>query len=111
VKPVDWTPRAKLDSAEVAYWYAQQGDVLLAESFLAELEAAVELISGFPQAGSMLHARVFPDLPTPLRFVRLKRFERYLLYYVDRPGRLDIVRVWDASRGLDALMIPGDDTE
>lgn len=31
-------------------------------------------------------------------------FERYLVYYLDLPDRVDIMRVWCVDRGLVALM-------
>jgi len=31
-------------------------------------------------------------------------FDRYLVYYFDLPSSIQIVRVWDASRGLDDLL-------
>jgi len=31
-------------------------------------------------------------------------FDRYLVYYLDLPSCIQVVRVWDASRGLDDLL-------
>jgi toxin ParE1/3/4 len=108
VKLVEWTPRARQDASDAADWYARQGGLVLADGFLDELEAAVQRIASFPEAGSTLHAHLFPELTGRLRFFRVQRFERYLVYYIDHPERLAVVRIWDASRGLQALMNPGD---
>ena len=104
MKPVEWSPQARLDAAGAALWYAQQGGLALGERFLADLETATDFVSGFPAAGSALHAPLFPDLPVPLRFHPLDRFDRFLLYYVALPGHVEIIRVWNASRGLEPLM-------
>lgn len=104
MKPLLWSPLAERDVADAAYWYANEGGVALGEEFLVRVDACLELIGRFPQTGSSAHAGLFPDLPVPLRFLLLKRFDRYLVYYLDLPGRIVVVRVWNASRGLDALM-------
>ncbi|MEN9477363.1 MAG: hypothetical protein RLZZ300_1504, partial [Pseudomonadota bacterium] len=44
------------------------------------------------------------DLPSPLRFLPLKRFEHHLVYYIELPDYVEVIRVWHASRGLAALM-------
>ena len=76
----------------------------LGEAFLAEMDAAIESVARHPAIGSMRHAEQAPDLPSPLRFVPLKRFEHHLVYYIDLPEHVEVIRVWHASRGLDALM-------
>lgn len=104
MKPLVWSPLAQRDVVDTAYWYAKEGGLALGEEFLARVDACLEQIGLFPQAGSSAHAGLFPDLPAPLRFVLLKRFDRYLVYYLDLPERIVVVRIWNVSRGLDALM-------
>lgn len=104
MKPLVWSPLAERDVVDAAYWYAKEGGLALGEEFLACVDACLERISRFPKAGSSAHAGLFPELPVPLRFRLLKRFDRYLVYYLDLPERTVVVRVWNASRGLDALM-------
>lgn len=79
---------------------------MLGERFIATVDAALLRIAAFPGAGSARHAWVSEELPVPLLFVILPVFDRYLIYYLDLPDRVDILRVWDTSRGLDALMEP-----
>ena len=104
MKPIEWRPRAERDVAEAALWFARQGGLALGERFIATVDAALVRIAAFPGAGSAGHAWVSEELPVPLRFVVLPVFDRYLIYYLEHPDRVDILRVWDASRGLDALM-------
>lgn len=103
MKPVHWHPQAKRDADEAAVWYATQGGMRMELAFIDALQAAENLIAEFPASGSPLHAGVIPDMPVPLRFHVLHRFDRYLLYYLDLPDRVEVIRVWDASRGLEAL--------
>ena len=56
----------------------------------------------------MCHAALIPDLPAPMRFFPMQRFEHYLIYYLDLPDHVEVVRVWNASRGLQALMEDGE---
>ncbi len=45
-----------------------------------------------------------PDLPEPLRFFPVRGFETYLVYYIELPDHVEVLRIWNAARGLDALM-------
>lgn len=107
MKPVEWRTQARRDAAESAYWYARQGGLALGEAFLADVDAALGIIACHPAIGAARHAGHVPGLPAPLRFVPLKRFEHHLVYYLDLPDHVEIVRLWHAARGLAALMADG----
>ncbi|MEK6788013.1 MAG: type II toxin-antitoxin system RelE/ParE family toxin [Pseudomonadota bacterium] len=104
MKALLWRAVAERDAAEAAFWYAKQGGLILGEEFFAEVEAALAHIAAHPGIGAARHANYAPDLPLPLRYLAVKRFERYLIYYVEMPTHVDVVRVWNTARGLDALM-------
>lgn len=104
MKPVEWRPQARDDAANAAHWHAQQGGVPLGEAFLLEVEASLLAIARHPRIGSLRHAECAVELPSPLRFLPLKRFKRYLIYYIDLRERVEVIRIWHTSRGLDALM-------
>ena len=104
MKPVEWRPQARRDTAETAYWYARQGGLSLGEAFLAEVDATLDTIARHPAIGSLRHAEHAAELPSPLRFLPLKRFEHYMVYYLDLPDRIEVIRVWHAARGLGALL-------
>lgn len=104
MKRLHWRPLARQDADDAASWYANQGGLALELAFIDELQAATELIARHPGSGSTRHAVLFPDLSTPLRFSPLKRFERYLIYYLEFPDHLEIVRIWDAARDLPARL-------
>jgi toxin ParE1/3/4 len=44
---------------------------------------------GVPGSGSTRHADLAAQLPVPLRFMLVPGFERYLVYYLDLPDRVD----------------------
>ena len=104
MKPVHWRASARRDLDDAAAWHAQQGGAALEVRFIAAAESTALLVREHPKAGSMRHADEVPDLPARLRFFPVKQFERYLLYYLDLPTRLEVLRVWNSGRGLAALM-------
>lgn len=77
---------------------------MLEVGFIDAVESVVKLIEAHPGAGSTLHADLLPSLPAPLRFYPVRRFDGYLVYYVELPAHVSIVRIWNASRGMEALL-------
>lgn len=104
VKPVEWRVQARRDVEDAATWYVGQGGITLGERFLSHVESTLAHLGEFPGTGSTRHDGIVPGLPAPLRFFPISRFERYLVYYLDRPRYVDVIRIWDASRGLEALL-------
>jgi toxin ParE1/3/4 len=109
MKPVKWRAQARGDTSEAADWYGTNGDKAIELAFVAAVEAAQALIAAHPAVGSIRHADVISNLPAPLRFVRLERFERYLIYYLDLPTHVEVLRIWNTARGLDALATDDND--
>jgi toxin ParE1/3/4 len=103
-RPLHWRAAALEDIEALATYYAREGGAPLGLKFVAALEAAMTLIAEYPDSGSRRHAYLFPDLPTPLRFHPLRRFDSVLVCYLALPRAVEIVRVWNAARGLEALL-------
>ena len=102
-KSVVQRPLADQDIDEIfAYLRRESGEA--AGQFLQGVQTSYELLAAHPRIGSARHAEFCPDLPYPLRFFPLKDFPRILIYYMDRPDAVEVIRVWDAARGLEALM-------
>ena len=103
-------PRADQDIDDLIGWLTAESPQS-AEAFLDALEAAFERLAMFPDSGSIRHAAWVPGLPVPLRFLPVSpaRFPRLLIYYLHFETEIDVIRVWDASRGLDALFENGSD--
>lgn len=102
--PLHWRSAALEDIEALAVYYAGEGGASLGLKFVAALEAAAALIAEYPDGGSRRHTYLFPDLPAPLRFHPLQRFDSVLVYYLSLPRAVEIVRVWNAARGLEALL-------
>lgn len=104
MKPLRLKEQARRDADEAAAWYADRGGLALELAFADALEAAYDLIRRHPAIGATGHAGHVPDLPAPLRFLLLKRFEQHLVYYLDLSDHVEVLRVWHAARGLAALL-------
>lgn len=104
VKPVEWSHQALRDAADSADWYVGQGGLDLGERFLTQVHSTLTRLGQFPAIGSTRHADCISDLPAPLRFFPVAQFERHLVYYLDQPTHVEVIRVWNTARGLDALM-------
>lgn len=102
-KPVRQRPQAGADISAIAdFLHADSPGAAL--RFIDALDAAYVLLCAHPASGSTRHAALLPELPVPLRFHPVQGFERILVYYLDLPDAVEVIRVWHASRGLDALM-------
>jgi toxin ParE1/3/4 len=102
-KPVVLRPAADRDLDEIVAFLHKESRQA-ARCFSDAVGAAIQLIGDHPGIGSTRHAEICHESPRPLRFHPLSRFPRILVYYVDRPEVVEIIRIWDAARGLEALM-------
>ena len=103
-KPLRQRPQAAADIAAIADHLCASAAPDVALRFIDAVENAYRLLSTHPASGSPRHAHVLPELPVPLRFHPVAHFERILIYCLDLPDGVDVIRVWDASRGLEALL-------
>jgi toxin ParE1/3/4 len=106
-KPVVRRRKADDDiESPVAYYQAEAGNET-ARDFLNQLESALRSLSRQPGAGSQRfgHELDIPDL----RQWPLGRFP-YLIFYVEKTNRIEIVRVLHTGRNVPAL-ITLDDTQ
>lgn len=103
MKKVVQRPKADRDIDEI-FAFLRKESPAAAGRFLDAAQAAFELLADQPAIGSPRHAELCPELPHPLRFHPLAGFPRILVYYTDRPEAVEVIRVWDAARGLEALL-------
>ncbi|MGH8040935.1 MAG: type II toxin-antitoxin system RelE/ParE family toxin [Rudaea sp.] len=108
IKPVVQRPQADADIDAIHRWL-RRDSAQAAMKFLDAVQAAYELLAEYPASGSKRHAPYCPELPHPLRFHVLAGFPRILVYYMDRPDAVEVIRVWDAARGLEELMAETED--
>jgi toxin ParE1/3/4 len=99
VKPARIRPRADRDIDDAVGHLLDERSPAAALQFLDEVREALERIARRPGIGSPRYAHVLPGL----RFWRLRRLP-YLLFYVEQPGFLDVLRVFHAARDLPAAL-------
>lgn len=102
-KPLRQRPQAASDIAAIADHLQATAGLAVALRFIDAVEAVYGLLSRHPAAGLPRHAHILPELPAPLRFHPVAGFDRVLIYYIDLHDAVEILRIWDASRGLEAL--------
>jgi toxin ParE1/3/4 len=102
-KPVEQRPSADADTDSIWDWL-QAKSPPAADKFLDAIEHVYALLGEHPAIGSTRHADLFPDMPVPVRFHPVRDFPRILIYYIDRPDIVEIIRVWDAAQGLQELI-------
>lgn len=102
-KPVIQRPAADRDLDEIVSFLCKDSRQVAAR-FVQAVAATAQLLGEHPGIGSTRHAEICHELPKPLRFHPVSGFSRILIYYLEHPGVVEIVRIWDAARGLEALM-------
>jgi toxin ParE1/3/4 len=102
-KPVLQRPCADQDIDEI-FSHLRRKSPPAAVPFLDSVQETHELLGRQPGLGSPRHAGYCPELPHPLRFLPVRRFPRILVYYMERADAIEVIRVWDAARGLETLM-------
>jgi toxin ParE1/3/4 len=101
-KPVVLRPAADRDlDAIVAFLRKDSRQAAL--RFTEAIAATARLLGDHPGVGSTRHAEICHEMTAPLRFHPVPGFERILAYYVERADMVEIIRIWDAARGLEAL--------
>lgn len=109
MKDVHWQPLAERDLKSTGFWYATQGGMALELRFVAAVEKTITTLRHFPEIGSARHKDLLPDLTEPLRFFPVSDFDRHLIYYVDYPSYIKIIRVWHSAQGFQ--LFADDDSE
>lgn len=100
-KPLAFRAPARADVEAAVDWYTREGGEEVAARFVADLEAAYARIGSSPGAGSPHWGDVL-RLPG-LRHRPLKRFP-YLVFFIERAERIEIVRMLHGSRDIPATL-------
>ena len=93
--PIHVRPEADRDLDAAVAFLLHEGANVAALQLLDEFEAALNRIAGRPAIGSPRYARLLQGL----RFWRLRRHP-YLVFYVEQPDYIDVLRVLHAARDI-----------
>jgi toxin ParE1/3/4 len=100
-KPVIPREQANRDVEDIVAYYLSEATEAAALGFIDALEQAYTHISRHPATGSSRYAHEL-NLPG-LRAWQLARYP-HILFYVERPGHIDLWRVLHGQRGVPAWM-------
>jgi toxin ParE1/3/4 len=92
------TPRADRDVEEALAYLLREAGQSPARRFLAGLEETYDLVLAHPEAGR-LYSSDHPAL-SELRVFRVRRFDRYLVFYESSDEVVRVIRVLHGSRDL-----------
>lgn len=98
---VGFSAAALSDEESAIGWYLTEAGSTVAQRFTTALANAYELISAAPYVGSLRHAHSL-EIPG-LRTVKVERFP-YLVFYIERPDSIDVVRVLHTRQDSSPLM-------
>jgi toxin ParE1/3/4 len=87
---------AKRDLVEDYVYLAEHAGIETAERFLSNADESFECLARHPGMGTALFLRD-PKL-TGLRKWQVNGFEKFLIFYLPRPGGVSIVRVLHAAQ-------------
>jgi toxin ParE1/3/4 len=107
VKPIIQRALAQADIVRAFDHYLFEATADVARALVLEIEASLRSIAQFPGAGSPRYAA--PLSIDNLRFVIVERFP-YLVFYIDRDDRIEVLRVLHQHRDMPAILsLPFDD--
>jgi toxin ParE1/3/4 len=93
---LEFREAAVADLLQIHSHLRDEASLQLADRFLMAVEHTTQQIRRYPNAGALF--RTQRSSLMGLRWWSVADFPRYLLYYVVRPDRLDIVRVLHGAR-------------
>jgi toxin ParE1/3/4 len=101
VKPILQRALAQDDIVRAFDHYLVEASADVASALVLEIEASMQAIARFPGAGSSRYAT--PLSIEGLRFVIVERFP-YLIFYLDREDRIEVLRVLHQHRDMPAIL-------
>ena len=96
------SPRAKRDIEQCAHYLVDHGSVAVAMRFLECLEETFHLLLDRPGFGRQLPMQN-PEL-VGVRSYRVKGFDSHLVFYLQRQGGIEVLRVLHGARDLEATL-------
>jgi toxin ParE1/3/4 len=94
--------RARQDLIDIFRYLAREAGVRTAGRFFAQAEATFEELADQPRMGTRYEAEnpAFGDI----RYFPIKRFKKYLVFYLPAAHGVDIVRVLHGARDIHGIL-------
>jgi plasmid stabilization system protein ParE len=98
---IDKTAQATQDLDDLAAYYLREAGLAVALRFVDNAEQAFAQIARMPKMGALLG---FPHAPhAGIRRWHIKDFPRLLILYQEKPDGIEVIRVVDTGRDINAL--------
>ena len=94
-------PRARLDLLEQFVYFSEETNVALAERYYAAVDLTFTMLMNQPHAG-VLYDSGIAGLEGLRRFP-VRGFENHLIFYLPRPGGVEVIRVLHGARDIDNI--------
>lgn len=104
MKPVIRHSQAGEQIDALAYYIARE-NVATAYRFLEAIENSIEMLRKHPGIGSSRYAHLLPF--KGLRLWPVQGFEHHLIFYIERPDVIDVLRVLHVARDVPAILGEG----
>jgi toxin ParE1/3/4 len=91
-----------MDLLEQFVYFGEEASVELAERYFAAVDETCALLVKQQRIGAS-HDSGIPEL-AELRRIPVKGFENYLIFYLPRPGGIDVIRVLHGARDIENLL-------
>ena len=99
--PLTVRSRARLDLLEQFVYLGEQAGVEVAERYFAAVDQTCAFLLKQPRSGTLYDSGV--ARLNGIRRFRVRRFEHYLIFYLPRPGGIDVIRVLHTARDVDNI--------
>jgi toxin ParE1/3/4 len=94
-------PRARTELIEQFVYLGERAGVETAELFSEAVGTTCTRLVAQPLSGERYDSGI--ERLAGLRRVRVKGFDNYLLFYLPRPGGIDVVRVLHGARDIESI--------
>ncbi len=94
--------RARRDLIDIYRHLAREAGVRTASRFLAQAEATCERLAGMPSMGTRYEAE--DQALAAIRFFPIRRFKKYLVFYLPTSRGIDVVRVLHGARDIHGIL-------
>ena len=100
--PIFIRPASRSDQLEIAEYYDAEGGQALGDRFINQCLLGFARLKEFPESGSRLRFN-HPSLKN-CRFILVPDFKKILIFYLNLPGRIEIIRLLHGSRDIEEAL-------
>ena len=101
IDPLTQRSRARLDLLEQFVYFGEHASVEVAERYFAAVDETCALLVKQPNSGTRYESGIAPL--AGMRRFPVRGFHNHLIFYLPRPGGIDVIRVLHSARDIDNI--------